>query len=101
MAMFKVEVRIPRSVLSKVVSGSRLGLKRKSMNPAFRVTNGRNPPFAGFRIGPNRPWAHGTTGRAVSSSIYFATEKDGVAGTAFFQAAARVMHLHVESGIAQ
>ena len=35
------------------------------------------------------------------SHLLFVTEKDSVAGATLFQAAARVVHLHVESGIAQ
>jgi hypothetical protein len=56
--------------------------------------------FAGHVIVPVHERSVGSI--VISSShLLFVTEKDGVAGTAFFQPATGVVHLHIESGIAQ
>jgi hypothetical protein len=47
------EARRPRSVLTTGGNGNKLGLSRKSINPAFRVMNGGDPrSFAAWSLGP-------------------------------------------------
>ena len=67
---------MPRSVLSTVVSGNRLGLRRKSINPPFRVTNGRNPPFVGLQRRPEQ--AMSDTNRRAFNRGYIAVRNVAV-----------------------